>query len=98
MGIGFDGTLDAYLAITDSMPNPTQHVSADLVYPIDSGHECQVEQKQSLLSSCIAAYIVAGYLDFGIIVSLARSSKKHFNHSNLLQLHNRMIKIPNVSH
>lgn len=24
--IGFGGTLDAYLAITDTMPNPTQHV------------------------------------------------------------------------
>lgn len=31
VGIGFDGTLDAYLAITDTMPNPTKHVFADLV-------------------------------------------------------------------
>lgn len=31
VGIGFDGTLDAYLAITDTMPNPSQHVFADLV-------------------------------------------------------------------
>lgn len=31
VGIGFDGALDAYLAITDTMPNPSQHVFADLV-------------------------------------------------------------------
>lgn len=31
MGIGFDGTLDAYLAKTDSMPNPSPHVLTALV-------------------------------------------------------------------
>lgn len=31
VGIGFDGALHACLAITDTMANPSQHVSADVV-------------------------------------------------------------------
>ena len=31
VGIGFDGTPDACLAITDTMPNPSLRVFADMV-------------------------------------------------------------------
>ncbi len=53
--IEFDGTLDAYLAKTDTMPNPSQHVLYLLIWlhSIEISHYYPVRWQESITHCCI---------------------------------------------